>query len=92
MPCRVDGYEDERSTPLYQTANDATRAACNMRNIIRRHNLENELTTETRKWIMKHDEEDAKRIALDKEVEEKLRKKREALSKLSPEDRRILGL
>ena len=63
-----------------------------MRTIIRRHNLEKELTVETRQWISKHDKEDAERIAKENAEGIRQRVKQQALDKLSLEERRVLGL
>ena len=92
MPCRCEGYEDERESGQYKEANAATRAACDMRTILRRAGLERELTTETRRWIAKHDAEDAKRIAQENAEGLRQRVKQQALDKLSLEERRVLGL
>jgi hypothetical protein len=73
-------------------ANAATRAACDMRTILRRNKLEKELTVETRQWIAKHDAEDAKRIAEENASGLRERVKQQALDKLSLEERRVLGL
>lgn len=93
MPCQSDypsgPYEDPG---LRREADKATRAACDMRTIIRRHGLENELTVETRKWIAKHDAEDAKRIAKENAAGIRQRVKQQALDKLTLEERRVLGL
>ena len=48
---------------LRNSANKSTRAACDMRTILRHHGLEMELTVETRQWIKIHDAADARRIA-----------------------------
>ena len=93
MPCRNDyphdGCED---SGLRRELDRATRAGCDMRTIIRRAGLENQLTVETRKWIKEHDDADARRIAEKKEKEYRKQAKQRALDKLSLEERRILGL
>ena len=92
MPCRCDGYEEMESAAQREAAHRATRVACDMRTILRRHNLLQELTEETRKWIAQHDREDAKRIAEEDARGERERTKQRALKKLSLEERRVLGL
>lgn len=90
MPCRC---EEPYETPArIDAADKATRAACDMRTVLRRHKLEYALTQETRKWIAKHDKEDAERIA--KENAEGIRQqiKQRALDKLTLEERRVLEL
>jgi len=88
MPCRCEGPYEER----FDAADKATRAACDMRTILRRHGLEQELTRETRAWIKKHDDEDARRIAAENAAGIRQRVKQQALDKLSLEERRVLGL
>jgi hypothetical protein len=63
-----------------------------MRTIIRRHDLEAELTTETREWIADHDAEDEKRIRQENENGIRERTKQNALNKLTLDERRVLGL
>lgn len=91
MPCRCDYNGDDNSIWAAE-AHAATRAACDMRTILRRAGLECELTTETRSWIAKHDEADAKRIQ--EENQQKIREntRLKALAKLTLEERRVLGL
>jgi hypothetical protein len=94
MPCRCEeDYEAPRVTQARLDAADkATRAACDMRTIIRRHNLEGELTGETRKWIAKHDAEDAARIKAENAAGIRQAARQRGLDKLTLEERRALGL
>lgn len=97
MPCGyypgiVSEYADEDREKLEKAANKATRAACDMRTILRRHGLESELTGETIKWIAKHDKEDARRVVEEEKSGERKRVKQQALDKLNLEERRVLGL
>lgn len=82
-------HEDPR---LRRAADAATRAACDLRTILRRGGKESDLTPETRRWIAKHDDEDAKRIAKENAEGLRQRVKQQALDKLSMEERRVLGL
>ena len=93
MPCRCD-YMESPAEPsgLRKEADKATRAACDMRTIIRRANLEHELTKETRRWIKQHDDEDARRIAEENAAGIRQSTKHRALDKLTLEERRVLGL
>jgi len=93
MPCR----DDYPSSPcedagLRRSADQSTRAACDMRTILRRNGLERELTVETRQWIKKHDAEDAARIVQENAAGIRQRVKQQALDKLTLEERRVLGL
>lgn len=91
MPCGAFDHDDNRNT-YRDVADAATRAACDMRTILRRHKLENELTVETRLWIRQHDDEDERRIAEENEKGIRQRTKQQALDKLTLEERRVLGL
>jgi hypothetical protein len=96
MPCRDEwqekDYIEQRTKTFMAKLNAATRAACDMRTILRRHSLEDELCEETRKWIEKHDTWDKKRIKKEdaQNIRQELKKK--ALGKLSMDERRVLGL
>lgn len=90
MPCRCES--DYTQTDLIRAADAATRAACDMRTILRRMNKEGELTVETRRWIKQHDAEDAKRIAEENAKGIRERTRQTALDKLTLEERRVLGL
>jgi hypothetical protein len=102
MPCQSDFEETAADRRLSNSeccvqnlrliANEATRAACDMRTILRRHGLENELTIESRNWIKEHDAQDAIRIARETASGSRERTKQIALDKLTLEERRSLGL
>jgi hypothetical protein len=97
MPCTYDGPPGAsvvytENPQIRRDAEKATRAACEMKLLLRELNQERNLTVETRQWIAKHDKEDAKRlkVEMDKERHEQL--KRDALTKLTVDERRALGL
>jgi hypothetical protein len=106
MPCRCDFEPSVRGSvnspeytklqnqynALLKEANWATRSACDMRTILRRMNLERELTGETRKWIEKHDREDARRIQEEEARGERQKVKKEALEKLTDDEKAALGI
>ncbi len=97
MPCRTyDSDEQEHQVTRTRILNDAdraTRAACEMRTLIRnRTNLENELSAETRQWISEHDAADALRLRRENEAAVQAAKKQDALNKLTVEERRMFGL
>lgn len=91
---RCEGAEDYERTELIAKANAATRAACDMRTVIRKMDpsLIYDLTKETREWIKQHDIEDAKRIKEEDAAGIRQKIKQQALDKLSLEERRVLGL
>ena len=47
---------------IKEALDQATRAGCDMRTLLRRVGLEPSLTAETREWIAMHDQQDAERI------------------------------
>jgi hypothetical protein len=50
------------------------------------------LSKESKKWIKKHEEADARRLASEKKERKRKRIKKRALSKLTPKERKVLGL
>jgi len=90
MPC--ESAFRSYSYSYKNEADAATRAACDMRTILRRFNLEKELTVETRKWIKQHDKEDEERIKRENEAGIREKTRLRALDKLTLEERRVLGL
>lgn len=93
MPCGdINEYLRSDIDQLEIAVQRATRAACDMRTIIRRHGLEREVCDETRIWIEAHDAEDARRIAEEQADGRRKRMRRQALKKLNLDERRVLGL
>lgn len=100
MPCQTywPSDRDEHSGNVFainqikQIADAATRAACDLRTILRRGGNEYDLCQETREWIKQHDEEERVRIAQEEARGERERVRREALNKLTLDERRALGL
>lgn len=91
MPCRDD--RDWGSDQGYKRRLDqVTRAACDMRTVLRKHELLGELCQETVEWIAEHDEADAERIRQEAEKQARENAKRTGLQKLTLEERRALGL
>ena len=89
MPCESgptcgDNYKPE--------ADAATRAACDLRTVLRQRGSEYDLTPETRLWIAQHDKEDAARIEAEIKADTRRKAKQAALDKLSLEERRLLGI
>ena len=94
MPCGDGGPEPRGYLDIdrSESAARATRAACDMRTVIRSLGAEHMLCSETLEWISDHDREDAARIALAQEQVLRERAKASGLRKLSLEERRALGL
>jgi hypothetical protein len=92
MPCSSEGYPDNRLDDCSRELNEATRAACDLRTILRRGGTEEDLCAETRRWIAKHDDWDHRRIKEEERRGERQRVKQNALAKLTMDERRVLGL
>ena len=103
MPCSCEmysgeGYAIERDE-CKKRADAATRAACDLRTILRRGGTEADLTEETRKWVARHDKADARRVREERAKGEREGKRRRAKRKydrlmrsMTLEERRVLGL
>jgi hypothetical protein len=89
MPCESYGMSDSHWKPA---ADAATRAACDLRTILRRGGTEADLCVSTREWIAQHDKEDAERKRVEERTNERERRRRAALDKLTLDERRVLGL
>jgi hypothetical protein len=90
MPCQSDSYDIP--SEYIREANEATRAACDLRTVLRRGGKESDLCQETKNWIAKHDKADAERKTEEEATGERERQRRKALDKLSLDERRVLGL
>jgi hypothetical protein len=91
MPCHDPRNFETEHERRYEL-DKVTRAACDMRTILRRHNLLGEVTSETLAWVAQHDMVDAIRIAEEEGRGEREQMKRNALAKLNVDERRVLGL
>jgi hypothetical protein len=89
MPCQSHGESDHG---WQESADAATRAACDLRTILRRGGTEADLCVSTREWITQHDKEDAERKREEEATNKRERRKRAALDKLTLDERRVLGL
>ena len=88
MPCN-SGNEDIYLADLEA----ATRAACDLAMVLRssRPNI-NDVTAETRKWIERHDAADQRRLKREAKIDRLEQTKKNALSKLTRAERKMLGL
>ena len=93
MPCY-----DERSSGAYrakelqQKLDAVTRAACDLRTILRRGGTEDDLCAETREWIAAHDDWDRRRIEQEQRDGIREATRNRGLEKLTLDERRALGL
>lgn len=93
MPCY-----DERNSPeaireeSTREINRLTRVACDMWHVIKHVRMVHMLTEESKKWGADHDEADERREALRERNLKRQEQKREALRKLTREEKKLLGL
>ena len=100
MPCQSYGPDESNYSHSFtnggheyiKIADAATRAACDLRTILRRGGKESDLTEETKAWIKQHDELDAKRVAIENECGLREKTRQTGLAKLTLDERRALGL
>lgn len=90
MPCYDERNRD--CSEVQERANAATRAACDLAAVLRRGGSASDLRPETQAWIADHDELDRRRATQEAAAAERKRAKKIALDKLTPEERRALGL
>jgi hypothetical protein len=91
MPC-YDSRSDEVDADRQERLTAATRAACDMWNVLKRGGSKSELSAETVAWLTTHDLDDARRLREEfrRGVAQRVRER--ALSKLDMDERRALGL
>lgn len=87
MPCATD-YRYEDNCELQ----NLTRIACTMAQVLTRGGGIEDLTQEAKDWIRKHNLEDERREERERAERRLLEARQHALNKLTPAERRILGL
>jgi hypothetical protein len=93
MPC-----SDYRDEPNYEIArlekrlDAATKAACEMWNTLLEADMFELLSPSTRLWGREHEAMDRKRIAAEQAEKDRKQARTRALSKLTPAERKALGL
>jgi hypothetical protein len=95
MPCRSDYGDAHNDSGLKTELDKVTRLLCGVcRDYERNYGLPVSALgdVELGRWWEEHKAADAKRVAREKAAEEKEQKKRQALSKLTPEEKKLLGL
>lgn len=91
MPCydsRVD--DDHRLTS--QRLDRATRVACEAFRSMTPEAIRDKLSQEAQRWWYNHQEMDRKRLAAEEAARQRAKAKRDALAKLTPAERKALGL
>lgn len=92
MPCSDGGYGRDDYDRIQSRADAATRAACEAITLLQGTPLFPQLSVETRAWWNRHQREDQERIAREQAEEQRRKAKQDALDKLSPGERRLLGI
>ena len=91
MPCGDYGYEDQYRE--YEALiKRLKQVACKLAKIVKAHGLMNDCDGQVRAWIHEHDAEDARRLRAEAQAAERERAIRNAKSKLSLADRKLLGI
>ena len=89
MPC----YDpDLDRTETVENLQRATRAACDLLHAIRNGLSLDDVASETKAWIEEHDRQDLRRKQEIEEAKITVSLRRQALKKLSQDERRALGL
>lgn len=92
MPCRDPGYDPwERSRADVQKIDKLTRLLCTTLGSMHSKDINN-LPKDVQNWWWEHQAADRRRQLREAEEREKKKKKSEALKKLSPEERKLLGI
>lgn len=86
MPCHTCNGPLGSAYDYRAELDEATRVACNMRKILKRHGLEGELDKEARCWVESHDRIDAQHEKEERERARRRKLKRQAESKLTQEE------
>lgn len=90
MPCRSD-YPSDYDTRVRRDLDLATRVACTAIRAMSRAQVD-ALPKECRDWWVAHLKADDARIARENAEAIRRRRKEEALKKLTPDERKLLGL
>jgi hypothetical protein len=105
MPCTDGGYSNDQYDEMRARLNKATALLCEVLTQLEGQSsvfvgkdgriLYNKLDPENlglESWWVKHQEDDRRRIEKENQAIEKEKIKQKALNKLSPEEKRLLGL
>lgn len=95
MPCRDYQYEEENNQNSKKRFDELTQLLCNLCNKLKGQEIFNHILQNDKKlndWWKNHQEEDRKEKQRLIEMKRKELIKKNALSKLSVEERKILGL
>ena len=90
MPCRSD-YDGDSERALRKELERVTRVACELARTVD-SDVYLHLNKETREWIVQHERADRERLKREREEADRLLMRKKALKKLTPEERRLLGI
>lgn len=89
MPCQSDPDDSY----IYQQLDDATKAACEALTMIEETGVDfRHLSEATLAWWTEHKRKDAERKEFERELAETKLRRQQAMSKLSPEELKALGV
>ncbi len=94
MPCR-SAYDDDADIGERQRELDkATRVACELGKILSSITSfdHSEISVEAQQWLAKHAESDRRRLEAERLEKKRMRLRADVLKKLTPAERRLLGL
>lgn len=96
MPCTVTGSFEGDARLAESEANAratrATQVACDAMRALKKAGLLHTVSDHSLEWFEEHEKIDRARIEREREQVERFRLRNEAIKKLSPEERALLGL
>lgn len=92
MPCRDGSYPEDTIRDQSRRLDKLTRLLCEASRKLEKSDQAGEMSPELREWLAAHKIEDARREARARELAEAARLRRKAIEKLTPAERRALGL
>lgn len=92
MPCRDSGDDYADSLIAQQRLNAATAAACDALGVLERGGEIGHVSGVTERWWAAHKLADAQRRARESQELERLRLRAEAIKKLTPTEKALLGI
>ena len=91
MPCS-DGRDDVRLQTVYRDRPETVQNLCEAYRILTAHNLIHFVGVSGQRWWKAHEQEDRARVEAERMKLEKEQKRQHILSKLTAEERKILGI
>ena len=96
MPCYDSRDDDKDWGEILERLDRATRVACELaryiREVVGQPLASSTISRDSRRWVQEHDVADRRRLAAEEKEKQRKHKKAQALSKLTSEERKLLGL